>query len=281
MVVAIRKMPSNNKSNTNSFKLVLVIVFVILSFVLMMQSYGSADEEETSATNPQAKSSSAFRDKTVSNQHKDIVKGTLNSVDYYHCGASTTAIEQDTVVDIVLLHGSRFTKEDWKTSKILPLLCLQNRVRVTALDLPTSATYTSMVPLLEALSKQQHKQQPLVKLPVHALVTPSASGRAVVSAIEQGTVAQIAKVTRLWIPVASYGANSLTKEQLQAVVDQQDLNVWAIYGDLDTKGKRVSLKLQQEANADVVEFKGGHPFYLDIPEKFVQELLKKLGVSEK
>ena len=49
-----------------------------------------------------------------------IATSEVGGISYYHCkGASATKKE----IPLVMLHGARFTKEDWKTSGILEDLC--------------------------------------------------------------------------------------------------------------------------------------------------------------
>ncbi|KAL7558740.1 hypothetical protein ACA910_010896 [Epithemia clementina (nom. ined.)] len=211
-----------------------------------------------------------------------ILKGEIESIPYYHCSAAATT-NRDDIVDIVLLHGAKFTKEDWKRSGILQSLCQQDRVRVTALDLTVSATYKSLVRVLQSLTTATSPAgttttTEVIRLPVAALVTPSASGFAIVSAIEEKEQSQVAQLTRLWVPVASGSVKSLTAEQLHTV-RKESFSIWAIHGDQDAMGQQVSTKLKEEAGAEVMEFPGPHPFYLDIPEQFSRALLKKLGVD--
>ena len=275
MVMVVANKPKGNGAFVGGNKMtilktILVVVgLVSLLFVLVRTTGTPPDASSVKENSGHIASPSLSHGAASSNA---IVEGTFQEINYYHCGATTT--QQGGIVDIVLLHGSRFTKEDWKSSTILSRLCQHNQVRVTALDLEVSAKYPKLVALLEGMAQPENG---LMQLPVAALMTPSASGLSVVSAIQQGQATQMSRVTRLWVPIASYSAMMLSAEQLAVLPNT--LPIWSIHGDQDNKGKHLSAKLKAEAGAQVTEFPGGHPFYLSIPEEFSNALLKKLGVK--
>ena len=136
---------------------------VLLLFIIM--SNESPPEEVVVGSSDKMKTSST-----------QVVKDTVGDIDYYHCSA-----ERDDPLDLVLLHGAAFTKEDWKKSGILDKLCHVPRLSVTALDLPVKANHKDLKKVLDGLRKKAVIQNKPV-----ALITPSASGYAIVDWIEFG-----------------------------------------------------------------------------------------------
>ena len=49
----------------------------------------------------------------------------------------------------------------------------------------------------------------------------------------------------------------------------KSFDIFAIYGDTDRTGKRVTEQLVQYAGATSLQLHGGHPVYLDSPNEFV------------
>jgi len=242
-----------------------ILVFLGLLIVWYNQTGNDTDD-------PLPPSSHSFK---VTFPPNKIVDGTLGSIPYYHCAADMESVEPSQVKDIVLLHGSKFTKEDWKTSQILSLLCSYSQTSVTAFDLSVRSDSDALIPLIQRMPGENLVSQ----LPITGLVTPSASGYAVVSGIQQGKVGQLQQVIGMWIPVASGSVSQLQTSQLIAVKDSH-WPVWAIYGDKDVGGRQVSTTLANEAGASVQEFTGGHPFYLSTPNEFVSALCQKLGITK-
>jgi pimeloyl-ACP methyl ester carboxylesterase len=192
---------------------------------------------------------------------------TAQGVSYYHCAPPSSP----PVKEIVLLHGAKFTKEDWKTSTILPQLCANGKVNVVALDLSIFADDGKLRRALQTL----YIDQVLQKDGDYVLVTPSASGKAVVDWINRGDLAVLKQKIGLWVPIASPAIVQLDDETLHAI---KSWPILALYGDQDARGKQLSQRLVQKAGAAVKEFPGGHPFYLDVPNEFTSFLLEQLGV---
>lgn len=200
---------------------------------------------------------------------ESAVPSSLGSIEYYHCGPQLDSTEHE----MLLLHGAAFTKEDWKRSGILSQLCGANnnegkRFSVTALDLPVSATGDDLESVFDGLVKQGVLSgQPVV------VVTPSASGRSVVTLLDDESA--VSKVLAGWIPVAP-AMVSQSPDDVFDVLIELSIPVLAIYGDRDSFGEQVTNKLVRVANARDVELEGGHPVYLDSPDEFVEEMLKFL-----
>jgi hypothetical protein len=241
---------------------------------------------------------------------------TRHNVSYYHCKSqvsTSTTDEQDGVAatiianknrsaDLVLLHGSRFTKEEWKSSGILQRFCTTTTNKhqallssVTALDLSVTASYEELIETLEDLSRygsttsssSSSSNSPLVQLPLAGLVTPSASGRGVMDGWTTTTITTrngvaaatlVATVAR-WIPVASLGVLSMNPQQRAAFTNGKKKApiILSIHGDRDEPGRRSSFLLQDLAGAIVQEIPGGHPCYLDSPDAFVAAVVAFLG----
>jgi hypothetical protein len=187
------------------------------------------------------------------------------------------------VQDLILLHGSAFTKEDWKTSGILQDLCSRSRnIRVTAVDLPVTATHKDLIQLLMVSTNEQ-----LISLPV-TLVTPSASGKAITDWISSGDIDNENKLPNfvsLWIPVACGSIDNVSDTQLLKLKDLTSTSaeatgrrfqIFAIYGDQDLKGKKTSERLRNLIGADILELPGRHPVYLDSPSDFVTSVIRSI-----
>jgi hypothetical protein len=212
------------------------------------------------------------------NNSVDIQEGLVwGSEAYYHCPATINSTNNNKQVqDIVLWHGSSFTKEEWKTKGILQQLCIVEHFSVTALDLFVLSDHEVLVGLLNALQNEQQ----ILTLPVAAIVTPSASGYGIVDWINQDTQGFVDSV-QLWVPVACGSVTSLNASKMNLLKNAPyEFPVLAIYGNEDTSGKRLSELLGDEMGAEVVELQGGHPVYLQDPDAFVETLSKKLESLE-
>jgi pimeloyl-ACP methyl ester carboxylesterase len=205
---------------------------------------------------------------------KNIVMGTVKDIPYYHCGGGQGS--GNSVRHLVLLHGSAFTKENWKESGILNQFCKVPNLVVSAMDLPVSAGHVELTSLLQAM---QDKQLISSHYPI-ALVTPSASGKTMIDWMMQGHVGEIPKFVDKWIPVATVGLSKATDEQVKSLTSVNGLSILAVYGNRDKAGKVVSERLQSLAKAKLVEVDGSHPCYLDSPDAFVKTVLEFLGVPK-
>jgi hypothetical protein len=205
--------------------------------------------------------------------------GDANGVAYYHCPAVGDNDSTTEEYDIVLCHGSSFTKENWKKVGILDQFCAVPRVSVTALDLDNGSDHTDLKNVLDALVQQQRIRKPVV------LVTPSASGYTIVdwllSADGANEMALLPSYVATWVPVAPVSLTLATDDQITQglATGGAAVRILAIYGDQDTGGSRLSARLLRLLpNTKVVELSGGHPVYLDSPDEFVQTILGFLGL---
>lgn len=182
-----------------------------------------------------------------------IEEGSVEGVPYYRWE------NDDASVHLVLLHGARFTKEDWKTSNLLDRFGKIPKLTTSALDLDAFASYKGLKPVLEALGA------PSTSI---ALVTPSASGNTMKTWLESDPT-ELKRYVHYWIPVAPGCFSSVPKGKLSSL---QEMSILSVHGDGDYGGKRVSERLKESCNATVQEISGGHPCYLDSPDDFVQHV---------
>ena len=190
-----------------------------------------------------------------------------NDVPYYHCDQN----QGEVGTDILLLHGASFTKENWRRKGIIDDMCEQ--VTVVASDLSVSADSNVLIAMLDRLERAGMIRLPLV------VVTPSASGRAIVSWLQGASpMEEMAKYVSIWVPVAPYSVLSATESQLKLLLEY-NIGVLAINGDGDRSGRQVSERLVDVADADSVELEGGHAVYLSSPDEFVETVLGFIGVE--
>ena len=218
----------------------------------------------------------------------DIVEGKVSGdidqkdehIAYFHCGPRHTPSygKKTGHGELLLLHGARFTKEDWKISGIMMSLCKDSKKRpglsVTAIDLSVSANGAALLNVFDALVREKVLSgDPIV------IVTPSASGKAMLTLGEADDVKigsrSIKDVIAMWVPVACGG---ILKADEEAMAVFADISVLAIYGSEDpVAGGQSSQKLVELVGAAKVELKGGHPVYLDSPKEFIEVLVDHMG----
>lgn len=236
---------------------------------------------------------------------------TQSTLDFIHCSDNNnhggTSEEQQQNHDeeynnngfeLVLLHGAKFTKQDWITSGLFQMFCdyinLPSSLRtitpdhgddhtmpstllssVTALDLSVRADGEGLYDAFTSLvSSNILSGQPVT------IITPSASGTSVVSLATSASVDDdptnpttttlLKQMIQYWIPVASPAVlRPSTPITNYGIFQKLNIGVLAIHGNNDSMGKKVTSKLVDEANARGVELNGGHPCYLDSPREFV------------
>eukprot|EP00978_Attheya_sp_CCMP212_P022786 scaffold68547_cov59-Attheya_sp.AAC.5 len=218
----------------------------------------------------------------------EIIKGEVNvataTVSYYHCGPTygATGNNQGNVggkdKEIILLHGAAFTKKNWVDSGILKDFC-SDHLSVYALDLNTRGlTGDSFVRTLEAF-----QEQGLISGNPMTIVTPSASGKALVDmgaaaviadAVKNDKEIALTRFVRVWIPVAS---GSVLKASGKTIEAFRNVHVLAIHGTQDEMGRKVTKRLVELAGATPVEMYGTHPCYLDSPKDFVETIVTFLS----
>lgn len=241
---------------------VLFVVVLILCFISFPTEKNDLElsEEAVSAV-------------SVKNEKDSVISVAISleeagEIPYYRC---TGTGSDGNGLSLVLLHGAKFTKEDWKASGILEDFCkreAQKKIDFFAVDLSVQADYKDLVNFLDSV--------PDISKPV-SLVTPSASGKTMVSWAASTTVHEtLPRYIRQWIPVAAVAVNRAPDDDLRKF---SDLPILAVYGDADAPGKASSEKLQSLAGAQVLEQVGRHPCYLDSPKEFVTEVSKYIESS--
>ena len=252
-----RTTPARSSNGTTPFSLAAVAVGASLLLVVLVFWISSPPASMLAS---------------ISQSDVTIESGTAAGIPYYHCASATSSTSSSPLIELVLLHGAAFTKENWKSSGILQKFCMQDGVRVTALDLNIKDKHGELFTVLDAL-----KESAIVRtLPVTGLVTPSASGTTILDAINTGNVETLrSDYAQMWIPVATNAALQYSADDLQVL---QDWPILAIYGDRDSAGRRSSELLQHSAtNAKVVQLQGSHPCYLDSPDDFVRTILQHVA----
>lgn len=217
---------------------------------------------------------------------KYIDNDTTKTLPYYHCGPlPSSSSSAHNMSELVLLHGAAFTKEDWKSSNILQMLCEINNeedegdLSILALDLPVTADGMELSLAFDSLVSARV----LIGRPV-TIITPSASGKSVLSLGEMNSSSSstsnselLTRIIKAWIPVASF---AVLKASESTLVQYKIANIpiLSIHGDKDEAGKKVTERLKRVSNANGIELDGRHPVYLDSPEEFVQKVMQFLDV---
>uniref|UniRef100_A0AAY5KQI4 Putative protein-lysine deacylase ABHD14B n=1 Tax=Esox lucius TaxID=8010 RepID=A0AAY5KQI4_ESOLU len=164
-------------------------------------------------------------------------------------------------LSVLLLHGIRFSSENWLTIGTLDTLAKAG-CRAVAIDLPgfgrsKAAVAPAAVGELAPGDFLKRVCDALGEGPV-VVVSPSLSGMYSLPFLFQHEA-----LVRAYIPVAPICTEKFTPEQYRGIQTPSLI----VYGDQDTELGEVSLKnLRGLANHTVVVMKGaGHPCYLDDP----------------
>jgi hypothetical protein len=199
---------------------------------------------------------------------------TPGGVEYYRCRASTDAERT-----ILLFHGASLTREQWKTSGILDDLCGRPGLTVYALDLSVASDAVDLKALMDDLASSNL----VFRLPVDAVVTPSASGSMVVdwggrTYLANASFAPMASYWSLWVPVACPSVSSVDPpDKLGGMFP--GVEILAVHGDQDASGGRVMQRLETYAGATLVTIDGGHACYMQSPGDFVDAVLAAMGMQ--
>ena len=236
----------------------LVVVVIMVALVSLPSQRKDLEIER-------AESSVSVKSSELGGISGKISTKEAEGISYYHCAGMGSGDE----LSLVLLHGAKFTKEDWKTpSGILEDLCkreTQRKINVFAVDLPVQADHKDLMKFLDSVAD--------ISKPV-SLVTPSASGKTMVTWSASTTVQEtLPRYIKQWIPVAAIAVNRAPDDDIRKL---GGLSILAIYGNRDIPGKESSERLKSLAGARILEQVGGHPCYLDSPKEFVSELVNFL-----
>ena len=216
---------------------------------------------------------------------------------YLHCGpmyggeggAASANIDKR---ELILLHGKKFSKDDWGASGIIDGLCLLGSstggaaggLSVTALDLPVASDGSDLSEAFKGLWSEG-----IISGEAVFIVSPSASGVSVLGladlAVSTGGGSgllgtgqedepqkQLKRVLRGWIPVAA-GSVLKSEDVVLGAFRTTGIPILAIHGNNDSGGRQSTQKLVEAASAKAVELEGGHACYLDSPDEFVKAVL--------
>lgn len=178
-------------------------------------------------------------------------------------------------MSVLLLHGIRFSSENWLNIGTLDTLAKAG-CRAVAIDLPGLGRSKSAEALAEVgnLAPAGFLKEVCEKLSLSPVVviSPSLSGMYSLPFLHQHQA-----MIRAYIPVAPICTDKFTAEQYQSV----KVPSLIVYGDQDTQLGELSLSnLRNLANHKVVVMKGaGHACYIDDPDtwhKAVTDFLQTL-----
>lgn len=176
-------------------------------------------------------------------------------------------------MSVLLLHGIRFSSENWLNIGTLDTLGRAG-YRSVAIDLPglgrsRSAEAPTAVGQLAPAQFLKDVCEQLNMAPV-VVISPSLSGMYSLPFLMQHP-----SLIRAYVPVAPICTEKFTAEQYQSV----KVPALIVYGDQDSQLGEVSLhNLSNLSNHKVVVMKGaGHPCYLDDPDTWHKVLLDFLS----
>ncbi|XP_053289358.1 protein ABHD14B [Pleuronectes platessa] len=201
------------------------------------------------------------------------VKMSKGSVQVEGCGAPLFYRQSEPAtgearMSVLLLHGIRFSSENWLHIGTLETLARAG-CRAVAIDLPglgqsKSAEAPAPVGELAPASFLKGVCEQLGLGPV-VVISPSLSGMYSLPFLLQHQA-----LVRAYVPVAPICTDRFTAEQYQSVMVPSLI----VYGDQDAQLGEASLRnLSNLSNHSVVVMKGaGHPCYLDDPDTWHKAL---------
>lgn len=170
-------------------------------------------------------------------------------------------------LSVLLLHGMRFSKENWKTLGTLDTL-LESGYRAIAVDLPGYGDSEQS----PDLSNEEFLRQFMTKLDLEStvIVSPSMSGGFAIPVVFSGR-----PVLSGWVPISPVSISSHKLEEYQSL----QLPVLAVYGENDNQFRsQVEKYLGSIPGVRMKMIEGGsHPCYLDSPDVWHQSLLHFLS----
>lgn len=174
---------------------------------------------------------------------------------------------EDAYVDIILLHGEKFTSNTWTEAGTFRALSNAG-YRVIAVDLPGYGESTSVENI--ELVKPDEFLYNLIKtlrLKNPVLISPSMSGKYSIPFI-----ISYPNILSGFVPIAPLFPRKFVISNVPSNITFITLVVW---GSKDSRGRKRSeelLKLKNSVSMEMVD--SSHACYLDRPEYFNQELLR-------
>jgi len=209
------------------------------------------------------------------------------SLPYYQCQNTNAEEDNDELMEVLLLHGAKFTKEDWKSNGILDLFCnakenVGTKMTFTAVDLSVQSSGEDVHSAFVALQSAPEDKSVLTGNPV-VVISPSASGKGIVELgeyyNEKTKLNQyLTKIIKAWIPVASPAVLKASESSIKSFAVAK-VPVLAINGDKDAMGDKVTKRLYETlsktdgGDVEAVVLEGTHPCYIDSPDDFVNTVL--------
>uniref|UniRef100_A0A8C6SXC3 Putative protein-lysine deacylase ABHD14B n=1 Tax=Neogobius melanostomus TaxID=47308 RepID=A0A8C6SXC3_9GOBI len=202
------------------------------------------------------------------------VKVTEGSVQVEGCGSplffrQSEPVSGEPKLSVLLLHGIRFSSENWLKIGTLEVLAKAG-CRCVAIDLPglgQSKAAESPAPVGQLAPGQFLRDvcESLDLAPV-VIISPSLSGMYSLPFLMQHP-----SMIRAYIPVAPICTEKFSAEQYQSV----QVPSLIVYGDQDSQLGEVSLNnLKNLTNHRIIVMKGaGHPCYLDDPDTWHRALI--------
>lgn len=209
-------------------------------------------------------------------------------ISYYHCGPKYT-YDQDDSIELLLLHGSNYTKEDWRKSNILQKLCSNNKkYSVTAADLSITSDGNGFIDLFTSLVDDNI----ISGRPIN-VITPSESSKCIISLAEYATTTTksseieesfhyLEQTINSWIPIVGSSKILINASEASLVeFSKKDIPILAIHGIKDNNNMdsiKVTNRLIKFSNAEkaVLSGDGHNSYYFDDPDNFVNILFKFL-----
>ncbi|XP_029946843.1 putative protein-lysine deacylase ABHD14B [Salarias fasciatus] len=201
------------------------------------------------------------------------VKMTEGSVQLQGCNAplfyrQSQPASGDVRMSVLLLHGIRFSSENWLSIGTLDILAKAG-CRAVAIDLPgLGQSKQALAPaevgeLAPAGFLKEVCEQ--LRLSPAVVISPSLSGMYSLPFLHQHPA-----LLRAYVPIAPICTDKFTAEQYRSV----QVPSLIVYGDQDTQLGDVSLRnLSNLANGSVAVMKGaGHACYLDDPDAWHKAL---------
>lgn len=183
---------------------------------------------------------------------------------------------QSPTLCVLLLHGIRFSSENWLSLKTLSKLA-EAGYRAVAIDLPGLGKSQSAIPPvpLGQLAPGSFLQRVFAALALGpaVVISPSLSG-----SYSLPFLFEHPDLVKAYVPVAPICTDKFTAAQYASIKTPTLI----VYGDQDLQLGEISLSnLKNLANHKVMVMKGaGHPCYLDNPDEWhrgLLEFLKTLG----
>lgn len=223
--------------------------------------------------------------KVRSNTNKN--HGADNEISYYHCGPKYNLYNLNQEIEILLLHGAKYSKKDWLNKGVLQKLCVGTSVTAVDVDLSSNngSTNTKNNRIIDLFNIFNSLiEGGVISGKPLTIVTPSESGNIILTLAKYAKTIKHAeskfsdisihegeyldKIVHTWIPIATYSVLDIMDDALD-IFKEHNIPILSINADTDMHGKEVTRYLVKYVNAYEAEISGGHDScYLDNPYDF-------------